>query len=378
MFDVIVIGVGSMGSSACYYLAKKGHKVLGLEQFDIPHDQGSHAGQSRIIRKAYFEHPDYVPLLDRAYENWKELEEETKTRLYYQTGVAYFGLPDSEIIKGVKLSASLYKIPLECLDPHTIRDKYPMFKLPQGFEVLFEPGAGFITPENAVRIYEEQAVKNGAEIHTGEKVTEWKNEGGYIEVITNKNNYRCKKLIITTGARAGKMIPGFANKIKVTRQFMAWIKPEKENDFTSVNFPCWMIADENKPGCYYGFPFLSSPEFGEPQGLKLAYHYPGIITDPDRVNRETVPGDMETLNYFLDTYLVGGFEKLSEKTCLYANSPDENFIIDKLGENVVIACGFSGHGFKFVSVVGEILADLAILGTTNQPIGFLRANRFEN
>src|SRR5436190_21952818 len=174
MFDVIVIGVGSMGSSACYYLAKKGHKVLGLEQFDIPHERGSHAGQSRIIRKAYFEHPDYVPLLSRAYENWKELEADAQTRLYYQTGIAYFGLPDSEIIKGVKLSASLYKIPLECLENHTIRDRYPMFKLPQGFEVLFESDAGFISPENAVRIYKKLAVKNGAEIHTGEKVIEWR------------------------------------------------------------------------------------------------------------------------------------------------------------------------------------------------------------
>ncbi|TMI69624.1 MAG: N-methyl-L-tryptophan oxidase [Bacteroidetes bacterium] len=378
MFDVIVIGVGSMGSSACYYLAKKGHKVLGLEQFDIPHERGSHAGQSRIIRKAYFEHPDYVPLLNRAYENWKELETDAQARLYHQTGIAYFGLPGSDIIKGVKLSASLYDIPVESLQPHVIRDRYSMFKLPQGFEALFEADAGFITPEKAVRLYKGQAIKNGAEIHTGEKVIKWKNEGRYIEVITDKNNYHCQKIIITTGAWAGKIIPGFDDKIKVTRQFMAWIKPEKESDFTPANFPCWMIADENKPGCYYGFPFLSSPEFGEPKGLKLAYHYPGKITDPNRVNRETVAGDMETLNYFLYKYLVCGFEKLSEKTCLYANSPDENFIIDKLEENVVIACGFSGHGFKFVSVVGEILADLATKGTTDQPIGFLRASRFEN
>ncbi|HET6995854.1 MAG TPA: N-methyl-L-tryptophan oxidase, partial [Chitinophagaceae bacterium] len=237
MFDVIVIGVGSMGSSACYYLAKQGYKVLGLDQFDIPHEQGSHTGQSRIIRKAYFEHPSYVPLLNRAYENWKELETETQTRLYYQTGLAYFGLPGSEIIKGVKLSASLYNIPIEFLELKTIRDRYPMFKLPPSYEVLFEPGAGFITPEKAVLLYKEQAIKKGAEIHSGEKVIEWKKAGKSFEVITSKDNYLCQKLVITAGAWAGKMIPGFADRIKVTRQFMAWIKPERESDFAPPNFP---------------------------------------------------------------------------------------------------------------------------------------------
>ncbi|MDP4263247.1 MAG: N-methyl-L-tryptophan oxidase [Bacteroidota bacterium] len=379
-FDVIVIGVGSMGASACYFLAKRGYSVLGLEQFDIPHEQGSHAGQSRIIRKAYFEDPNYVPLLNRAYENWEALEKETGTKLYFQTGLVYFGKPGNTLIKGVKQSASLYNVPLEKWDAGTPAGKFPQFKIPPGFETLFEPGAGFITPEKSVLLYAGQAIKNGAEIHVKEKVLNWKKEGSKIAVTTEKNTYRSNKLIITAGAWAGKIIPPIADQIKVTRQLVAWIKPRQWNNYSLHNFPCWMIADEEKPGAYYGFPALPVETFGEPAGLKLAYHYPGEITDPDKVNRQADPKEIRDLEYILAKYLPGAFESvLAIKTCLYANTRDENFVIDRLPgyeEQVTIACGFSGHGFKFASVAGEILADLAIKGKTEMPIGFLQVQRF--
>jgi len=376
LFDVIVIGVGSMGSTTCYYLAKRGYKVLGLEQFDISHEFGSHAGQSRIIRKAYFEHPDYVPLMERAYQNWKHIEKETGEKLYFKTGLLYAGDSNNEIIKGVKLAASLYNIELENLKP----DHYPQFNFPKSFEILFEPDAGFLPPEKAIRLYAAESKKWGATIHSNEKVIEWKKEGDLIIVKTDKNVYQCNKLAITAGAWSGKMIPGFSNKIKVTRQFVAWIKTKNDKQFELNNFPCWMIGDDDKHGCYYGFPLLDTKKFGDPAGLKMAHHFPSQITDPDNVNRETTQEDIENLKYCLDKYLPGIFDSvLHTKICLYGNSPDENFIIDKLPgyeENVSIACGFSGHGFKFISVVGEILADLAIDGKTNLPIGFLKANRF--
>jgi len=379
MFDVIVIGVGSMGSSACYYLAKKGFNVLGIEQFEISHEQGSHAGQSRIIRKAYFEHPDYVPLLKSAYKNWKEIEEETGVKIYHETGLVYFGDPRSSLMEGVKQSASLYKVPMEKLDLSSTSQRFNNFNIPTGFETLFEPAAGFVTPEKAIRLYAEQAKKNGATIHTNEKVIEWKKDGKEIVVATDKSKYRCRKLVITAGAWSGKMIPSLSDKIKVTRQLIAWIKPRNEKDFVLNNFPCWMVADDKKPGCYYGFPILPVSEFGEPFGLKLAYHFPATVTDPDNVDRQSIADDIKDLEYFLHKYMPEVFESfLSTKTCLYGNSPDENFIIDKLPgheDNVVVACGFSGHGFKFVSVVGEILADLAMEGETKHPIDFLSAKR---
>jgi sarcosine oxidase len=379
-FDAIVIGVGSMGSAACYFLAQRGYKVLGLDQFDVPHEQGAHTGQSRLIRKAYFEHPDYVPLMNRAYENWKSLENETGTQLYYRTGLAYFGKPDHEIMKGIKKSASLYNISIETIDTSAAAKRFPAFTIPDGFEILFEPDAGFVRPEKTVSLYVQQAINKGAKIHTKEKVTEWKKNGKGITVVTNKDTYYANKLIITAGAWAGKVIPGLADKIKITRQFIAWIKPKKEKDFLINNFPCWLLADDLQPGAYYGFPFLDNETFGEPAGLKIAYHYPGLITDPDNVNRQLDAGDMKDINYVLDKYLPDAFESLNSfKTCLYANSPDEDFIIDKLPgyDDVIIACGFSGHGFKFVPVVGEILADLAIDGVTKLPIDFLNVKRFD-
>ena len=366
-----------MGSSACYYLAQRGCNVLGIEQFDISHEYGSHAGQSRIIRRAYFENSDYVPLLNRAYKNWKALEEETGNQLYFKTGLIYFGNPDQLLVQGVKQSASLYNIPLE--NVNTPSKRFPQFEIPNDFETLFEPEAGFITPEKAIQLYSKQAIKKGAEVHTSEKVLGWKKDGDSVVVTTNKNVYWCNKLIITAGAWAKKMIPSISDKLKITRQFVAWIKPKEWENFTLYNFPCWLMADETKPGCYYGFPIL--PEnFGSPSGLKLAHHYPAAETDPDSVDRQIRIEDEADLKYVLNKYLPGVFESLiSYKICLYANSPDEDFIIDNLPgyENVVsIACGFSGHGFKFVSVVGEILADLATEGKTNLPIDFLRVKRF--
>ena len=379
-FDVIVIGVGSMGSATSYYLAKRGYKVLGLEQFDISHEFGSHAGQSRIIRKAYFEHPGYVPLLERAYENWEALEWETGKQVYYKTGLLYAGNPNNEMIKGVERSAGLYNIDLDQMNIAAAADQFPQFKFPDDFEILFEPEAGFITPEKAIRLYASQAKKNGAAIHSNEKVINWEKERNTILVKTDKQTYQCDKLIITAGAWAGKMIPGLADKIKVTRQFVAWIKTKNDDQFELNKFPCWMISDDEKHGCYYGFPLLDTEKFGEPAGLKLAHHFPNEVTDPDKVDRLTTEKDIQNLNYCLNKYLPGVFDSiLHTKICLYANSPDENFIIDKLPgyeENVSIACGFSGHGFKFASVVGEILADLAIEGRSDLPIEFLNANRF--
>jgi len=379
-FDVIVIGVGSMGSAACYYLSKRGYKVLGLEQFDISHEFGSHAGQSRIIRKAYFEHPDYVPLLERAYKNWNDLEKETGEELYFKTGLLYAGTSSNEMIKGVKRSAFLYNLELEQLNNADAVKRFPQFLFPKSFEILFEPEAGFLPPEKSIRLYASQAKKNGATINTNEKVIEWKKEGNGVILKTDKSIYQCNKLIITTGAWAGKMIPGFSEKIKVTRQFVAWIKTKDDIQFALNIFPCWMVGDDEKHGCYYGFPLLDTKKFGEPGGLKLAHHFPKEVTDPDKVDRQTTENDIQNLKYCLDKYLPGVFDSiLHTKICLYGNSPDENFIIDRLPgyeENVSIACGFSGHGFKFASVIGEILADLAIEGRSDLPIEFLNAKRF--
>lgn len=379
-YDVIVLGVGSMGSSTCYQLAKRGYKVLGLEQFDIPHELGSHAGQSRIIRKAYGEGSDYVPLLERAYKNWHTLETETNSQVYYKTGLAYFGAPDDPFLKTVRGSSKKYNIPLHDLTVEQCDQKYPQFKLPPNFQRLEEPDAGFITPERSILLFVQQAVLNGAVIRTKEKVLEWKREtSGSVTVVSNRGSYKAAKLIITAGPWAGKVIPSLASKLTITRQAVAWVKPKKWDTFTLGKFPCWIL--ENKEYDFYGFPILPVGTFAGPLGLKLALHFPEAdTTDPDAVNRNTKESDEKILIDFLNQFIYDGYEStMVMKTCLYTYSPDQNFIIDFLtgfDKDVVYATGFSGHGFKFVSVVGEILADLAIKGSTQLPIDFLSLKRF--
>ncbi len=223
-YDVIVLGVGSMGSSACYHLTSRGVKVLGLEQFDIPHELGSHTGQSRIIRKAYGEGSDYVPLLERAYENWKALESETGSQVYFKTGLAYFGAPNDPFLKTVKGSSEKYKIPLNNLTVEECNRKYPQFKLPSDYQRLEEPEAGFITPERSILLYVQQAILKGATIRTKEKVLEWtRDTSGTITVKTSKGTYKARKLVITSGPWTGKMIPSISSKLTVTRQAVAWV-----------------------------------------------------------------------------------------------------------------------------------------------------------
>jgi sarcosine oxidase len=373
-FDVIVLGVGSMGSATCHFLAQRGHRVLGLEQFDIPHEFGSHTGQSRIIRMAYAEHPDYVPLLVRAYENWKALEDQTGSQVYFKTGLVYFGKPTDAMMKGVHESATKYRITLNTLSEEETTRKYPQFKLPSSYERLEEPNAGFVTPERCILLFTEQALRHGATILTKTNVSEWKRDGGGITVRTNRGDFAGKKLVITAGAWAGKMIPGLASRLRVTRQVIAWVTPRNWDAFALGRFPCW-IADQ-----FYGFPVLPVGAFGGPIGLKVARHFPGALSDPDHLDRVPSPADERELVDALHTFIPDGYaETHVMKVCMYTNTPDENFILDYLpgfDKDVAVAAGFSGHGFKFSSVVGEIMADLAMKGGTSLPIGFLNARRF--
>lgn len=379
-YQVIVIGIGSMGSSACCFLAQRGVQVLGLEQFGIVHENGSHNGQSRIIRKAYFEHPDYVPLLQRAYDNWEKLAQECGAEVYHRTGIVYFGHPTHDTMRGIKRSGSLYNIQLEVDSAYNMQKQFPMFKTPHDFEALFEPDAGFVTPERAIRLYTSLAEKSGATILTNQKVKTWREEGQKIIVETHDHTYTADKLIITAGSWTSKLVPMLRAELKVTRQTLAWVKPIHSDAFTLGNFPCWFIEDPEL-GMFYGFPMLPPAAFEGPAGLKLAHHRPGNLADPDLNSQGQSKIDEENIRNILSRYFNGVEDQIiATKTCLYTYSKDENFIIDNLSgyNNVIVACGFSGHGFKFVSIVGEVLADLAMKGKTDLPVDFLKLSRFKN
>jgi sarcosine oxidase len=379
-FDCIIVGGGSMGSATAYYLAKNGQKVLLLEQFDFIHEQGAHAGQTRLIRKAYFEHPDYVPLLLRAYQNWADLEHETAQKVYFETGILYFGKPNDALLSNIKDSANRYDLKLNSLEMAEAKQKYPQFEaMPNDWESIFEPEAGFLLVEKCVQLYLQQALKYGATLKAREKVLFWRENTEGVSVKTEKGEYHAQKLIFTAGAWTDKLLRDLNVPLKVTRQVLGWVKPQNWTDFTLDKFVCWGISDP-KVGLYYGMPILNDEDTSGPIGLKLGSHLHGEVVNPDDVDRNIYEADEATFKECLEKYMpIANGDILAVKTCLYTNSPDENFIIDKhpLSKNVIFACGFSGHGFKFASVVGEILSDLAIHGETAQPIGFLSLERFE-
>lgn len=378
-FQTIVVGVGSMGAAACYYLARRGHAVLGIEQFDPPHNRGSHAGQSRIIRKAYFEHPDYVPLLERSYDNWRSFEKETGTRYYHSTGIVYFGSRDDRTIAGIRKSAELYNIPIEHYDRAASANRWPMFRLPSDFEAILESDAGFVTPELAVGAFVREAERLGGTVLRDTVVSSWTPEEGHVQVETSKGTFTAEKLVFTAGAWTSQLVPKLEAKLRVTRQLLVWVRPQEPEAFSVDNFPCWFV-EVPELGSFYGFPVLDERTSPGPVGLKLAHHHAGEPSGPDDIGGPVPESELEKLKDFLRTYMPEvGTEIVAQKKCLYTYSPDEDFIIDVLpgyGDRVVIACGFSGHGFKFVPVVGEVLADLAMNGRTDLPAEFLGMARF--
>lgn len=378
-YDFIVIGLGSMGSSTCYHLAAQGYTVLGLEQFEITHNNGSHAGQSRLIRQAYFEHPDYVPLLQEAYTGWEKLEKRSNSQLFYKTGILYSGRPDDFLISGSLKSAIKHDLNIESISQVDVTSRFPQFNLPSHYKTIFEPKAGFVTPERAILTYLNEALKCGAEVRSRESVLSWQETSGSIKVRTNKGQYSASKLIITAGAWTGSLLPDLKSKITVSKQLIAWVNTMDVSRLKIDKIPCWGVNQEDFDGLFYGFPILDHNEFGSPAGLKIGYHYPGEIVEPDNYSHDIKPSDKDILIDFMAQFMPGIFKTFNEiKTCLYTNSPDDHFIIDQHPDhkNLILATGFSGHGFKFIPVIGQALADLVIKGKTELPIEFLSLKRF--
>jgi sarcosine oxidase len=380
-YHTIILGLGAMGSAAAAHLARRlepgGDKVLGLEQFDVPHALGSSHGQSRLIRLAYYEHPNYVPLLRRAYVLWRQLEAHTGVRVLHVTGGLYLGPPDHELIAGSLRSAREHHLAHEILTPDAIRERYPQFHPTAGFRAFFEPDAGFLLPEKAVAAHASLALRHGAELHAHEPALDWSATRDSVTVRTAHHTYRARNLIITAGPWTGGLLPFLAPGIQVTRQPMLWFWPKEPEAFMPGRFPCWCAATD-EGGLVYGPPML--PDDPAPLGLKVSHHFPGRSTEPDAVTRTLLPGDLDVPRSMLASLLPSANGPLlAHRVCLYSNSPDRHFLIDHHPhhKNVLLAAGFSGHGFKFAAVVGEILSDLAAAGHTEHPMDFLRLSRLK-
>ena len=372
-FDVIVVGVGTMGAAACRHLAQRGVRVLGLEQFDIPNTMASHHGFSRMIRLCYFEHPDYVPLLRRAYELWRELEQETGREILHVTGGLYMGPPNSEVITGCLRSAREHHLPHETLDREALRRRYPQFEVPDEFVAMLDHDAGFVLPERAVSAHVDLALRAGAEIHAREPVIDWSATQSGVTVKTNRDRYSAAKLIITTGAWTNDVAFDFGVDLVVTRQTLAWVWPKNPALFERGTLPVWLL-DQHDGTTHYGFPMIA-----DNPGFKLARHSGGTpIDNPDHLDRNQQQGDEESVRSVLRKHIPqADGPLLGLRQCMYTNTRDGDFVIDRhpAHDNVIVASPCSGHGFKFQPVMGQILAELATEGRSTLPIDFMRADR---
>lgn len=371
-YDAIVIGVGGMGSATVYHLARRGARVLGLEQFDIPHDRGSSHGVNRIIRLAYMEHPSYVPLLRRAYELWREIENVSGERLLIITGGIDAGAPASATVRGSRLSCDLHHLPHDVLDAAALHRRFPGYRLPSEMVAVYQPDGGFVLSERAIVAYVTAAQALGAEIHARERVLTWEASGDRaVEVRTDRAPYRARRLIITAGSWAAQLVPALAPVAVPERQVLIWVHPRRPEYFRLGVFPVFNL--EAPEGRYYGFPVYGIP------GFKIGkYHHRLEQVDPDHVDREIYPEDEEVLREGIRRYFPDADgPTMTSKTCLFTNTPDEHFVLDLHPEcpQVAIAAGFSGHGFKFCSVVGEIMADLSLDGRSQHDLGLFRLQR---
>jgi sarcosine oxidase len=371
-YDVIVIGVGGMGAATVAELARRGRRVLGLEQFTFAHDRGSSHGQTRIIRKAYFEHPAYVPLLKRAYERWYDLEQQQGEHLFTECGCLSIGKPDGELVSGVLRSAQEHGLNVEPLTAAELRRRFPPFQYGEDYAAVLERDAGFLYVERCVQAFVDQSRACGAELLAEEPVLSWHASAGGVTVQTARGTYTAGRLVITAGAWASRVLSALGLPLTVLRKVLLWFVTAQDALFRRDRFPVYIT--EIPQGAFYGFPVIDS------LGHKVARHDGGTpVADPLAVNRDVAPADATDCEQFLRSHLplVNGPLRQG-KVCMYTMTPDHHFIIDLHPEhpNVAIAAGFSGHGFKFATVVGEILADLAEHGRTHLPIEMFRVGRF--
>lgn len=373
-FDVIVIGLGGMGSAAAYQLARRKQRVLGLEQFTAPHDRGSSHGKSRIIRQAYFEDPIYVPLLLRAYELWQQIEQETNQEILKITGGLMLGAPQSTTVTGSLHSAQEHDLAYELLDSAAIHNRFPALHPPPGTIALYEQKAGFLRPEAAITAHLQRASQLGAQLHFEEPVLDWSADATGVQVVTNQGQYRAKRLVIAPGAWAPQLFK-LDLPLVIERQVLYWFKPIKNEEFFSSNCLPIYIWEAEDNVFFYGFP----ADHDLANGVKIAFFYMGQVCTPETIDRTVHAHEIDKMREYLVQYIpdLNG-ELVHATTCMYTTTPDGHFVIGLHPDypQVTIASPCSGHGFKFASVIGEILADLAIDATTKHSLDLFSPKRF--
>ncbi|MBL7253958.1 N-methyl-L-tryptophan oxidase [Paractinoplanes lichenicola] len=374
-YDVIVAGLGGMGSAAVNQLAARGQRVLGLEKYGPAHDRGASHGGSRVTRQSYFEGPEYVPLLLRAYDLFDQLAVDSGRDVITLTGGLMIGRPDSRTVAGSRASAEQWGLVHEILDAPEIRRRYPTLAPKDDEIALFEAKAGFVRPEATVAANLQLAEKRGADLRFHEPMASWAPEGEGVRVTTAQGSYTAGQLVIAPGPWAPELLADLGIEFRIERQVQYWFQPRGGVEpFLPERQPIYVWEDAGG-GQIYGFPAIDGPE----GGAKIAFFRRGTITTPDTLDTEVHDSEIAEMARYCGERLPdlpGAF--LRGEPCMYSTTPDEHFVIARhpAHESVTVACGFSGHGFKFVTVVGEILADLATCGSTAHPIGLFDPRRF--
>ena len=373
-YDVIVVGLGAMGSATLFHLARRGVRTLGLEQFDPGHSMGSSHGESRIIRETYFEHPLYVPLVQRAHELWRELEGVSGKSLMKIVGGLMIGPRDGMVVSGTLRSAREHGLPHEVLDAREVAGRFPAFQMNGDLVAVLDPRAGYLDPEACNREHIAGAVAAGAETHFGEAVLAWSVTNAGVRVETRSATYSADRLVLAGGAWNPTLTEGLDLPLSVERQSVFWFEPPgSEDSYDSPRFPIYAL--EFKPGVIcYGFPRL-------PRGVKASVMHDGpIVRRPEDVDRQIGDEEAEPLRTALRAILpeLARSRVRESAVCLFTNTPDHDFIVDfhPAYPQVLVSSPCSGHGFKFASAIGELQADLLTSGRARFDISPFRVERW--
>ena len=371
-FDVVVCGLGVMGSAAVHHLARRGQRVLGIERYTPGHDRGSSHGLTRVIRLGYFENPSYVPLLRRAYALWRELEGTVGRRLLHVTGIAEIGSPASTLVQGTLACARLHGLRHEVLAAPELMRRFPAFDVPRDYVGVIQPEGGFLDVEPSIAAQLALATAAGAEIRSGESAQAVEPGASTVRIVTDRGTVEAGTAIVAAGAWTKSLLPELAAPLRVTREVTGWFDPVHASLFSADRFPVFIITSRH--GMHYGVP----PHGGT--GVKVAkHHHRDETVDPDAYERTVLADDEALIRAAVADHIPAANGRLiAATTCLYTMTPDGDFLIDRLpgAPHVIVASPCSGHGFKFAPVIGEILADLATTGATAHDIARFSVRRF--
>lgn len=371
-YDTIVVGLGAMGCATLYHLARRGQRVLGLEQFGPGHQQGSSHGDSRIIREQYFEHPLYVPLVQRAYALWRDLEERTGQSLMTITGGLMMGPADGTVVTGTLRSAKEHGLAHEVLDAADVRARFPAFHPRSDLVAVLDPRAGFLNPDACNAAHIDAARGAGAEARFEEPVVRWTADGDGIRVETSGGKYFAEHLLLSSGAWT-PTLTGLSLPLTIERQVLFWLGPRDAAAYDAARFPIY--AYEYTPGSIcYGLP-------GQPRGVKASVMHGGeVAAHAKDVKRDVAGDEIDALRAALKPVLpdLASARVRESGVCLFTNTPDHDFVIDwhPRHRNVLVSSPCSGHGFKFASAIGEIQADLLTVGKARFDLTPFRIDRF--